>query len=121
MKEIVMELPEYVLAAYEAAKSRKAQECIIYDVSETSGYTDYVMIAHGNSTRQAVSISDEIQRALVDMKIKPIGSEGRNNGDWILTDFGNLVVHIMLSESRLYYQLDSIWRDNPSFGDEISE
>ncbi|MBU1220034.1 ribosome silencing factor [Myxococcota bacterium] len=108
-----MELPQDVLKAFEAAQSKKATDIAVYHVGNHSGYTDYILVATGSSSRQVIAIADEIEKTLIDLKVKVIGCEGRRGGEWILTDFGFIISHVMLPETRQYYQIDNIWHQEP--------
>ena len=77
--------------------------------------TDYFMICSGGSDRQVNSIADNIRYKLSKKGVKPIGVEGEDKAQWILLDYGDLVVHIFNEEQRDYYQLERLWRDAPEF------
>lgn len=71
------------------------------------------MICSGTSDRQVKTISDNIRKELRELKIKPIGVEGEDRAQWLLIDYGDLVIHIFTEEQREYYQLERLWQDAP--------
>ena len=78
------------------------------------GYTDYFLICTGNTARQTQSIADEIELRLKreDGRLVHRG-EGKQEGNWILLDYVDVVVHVQHVEERVYYSLERIWRDCP--------
>jgi len=94
----------------EACDDKRAADIKIYDVKETSPVTDYFIICHGNSERQAQAISDEVRDAAhkngLDIKI-----EGQKQGKWILCDVGDVIIHIFLKPEREYYNLERLFKD----------
>ncbi|RME54307.1 MAG: ribosome silencing factor [Deltaproteobacteria bacterium] len=106
------------------AQEKKAEDIVVLDMqSASSSYTDYCMICSGNSTRQVQAIADSIERNLRREGIRPLGIEGYNVGEWILVDYGDVVVHIFLAENRRYYDLEGLWADRPriDFSREIGQ
>ncbi|WP_101615507.1 ribosome silencing factor [Bifidobacterium margollesii] len=103
-----------VRIAAQAADSIKARDIVAFDVSEPLGITDAFVIASGSSDRHVVSIADEIERRLSEQRgIKPLENEGRDQGQWVLLDYGDFVVHVMYQETREYYDLERLWKDCP--------
>jgi ribosome-associated protein len=80
------------------------------DVRENTDVTDFIVICTATSTRHAQSLMDKVQRQLRDEGIRALGTEGSaQNDDWVLVDFGDIVVHIMLAEAREFYSLEKLW------------
>jgi ribosome-associated protein len=78
------------------------------------GFCDYILIAHGNSDRQVQALADRIDKDVTTkLRRKPLGVEGRKEGQWILMDYGDVVVHLFLEELRSFYALESMWHDAP--------
>lgn len=73
------------------------------------------MICSGGNDRQVKAIYDNIRDKLSKKGVKPIGVEGEDKAQWILIDYGDMVVHIFTEEQREYYQLERLWRDAPVF------
>ena len=89
------------------------------DVGALVSYADTLVLATGRSDRHARSITDAVLAALSQLGEKPLGIEGYNKGRWILVDFGDLILHVFLSEVRDYYDLERLWSDAPTM--EIGE
>ena len=103
-----------------AAASRKATELVVLDLSGVSDVTDYFVICSANTARQADAVMDAIEeRCREDLGQKPFAIEGRENKNWILMDYGSVVVHVFLPEVREYYRLERLWGDAPRL--ELSE
>lgn len=104
---------ELTVAAARAASDLKAQEIIALDVSQQLVLTDAFLIASGTNERQVGAIVDAIEEALHKLGAKPLRREGKQEGRWVLIDFGDLVVHVQHAEDRVYYALERLWKDCP--------
>ncbi len=93
------------------AKEKKAREPSLLDVRNVTSYTDYVLILSASSDRHARALADHIRREMKDKKIKPLGIEGMDTGQWILLDYGDVIVHVLQEMARDYYDLDGLWID----------
>lgn len=102
---------EQVRIAARAADEKKAQGIVVLKLSAITEFTDYFIICAGNSTRQTQAIADAVTEELKRAKTRPLHTEGYNNGEWILIDYGAFVVHIFTEESRSFYDLERLWRD----------
>jgi len=102
---------EQVKVAARAAEEKKAQGVLILRLSAITEFTDYFVICAGNSTRQTQAIADAVIEELKRTKTRPLHTEGYNNAEWILIDYGAFVVHIFTEESRRFYDLERLWRD----------
>lgn len=108
---VVTESPTWQLAL-RAAEAKKAEGIRILDLREVTSFADYFLICSGSNQRQNQAIWDEIAlRLKKEAGETPINVEGFENGEWILGDFGDLIVHIFSEEKREYYQLERLWRD----------
>jgi len=85
---------------------RQAEEIVLMDVAEVSGFTDYFVIASATSSRQFEALSEAVERAAGDRTHR---REGGGGGGWQLFDFSDLVVHIFGREERAYYNLEGLW------------
>jgi ribosome-associated protein len=105
---------ELVIAAAEAASSKKAHRIVILDVSELLVITDHFLVCNGNNERQVRTIADEVERRLQETRgVKPFRREGQREGRWILLDYVDFVVHVFGPEERDYYDLERLWADAP--------
>ncbi len=98
----------------EAADSKKASDIAIIDMRELVAYTDYMVLATGQTPRQTKAIADEV-RKLVKEQTGAFArrTEGDREGEWILMDYIDVVVHIFTREAREFYRLDRLWREAP--------
>ncbi len=99
--------------ALEAAVNKKAENPVVIKLKGLTGLTDYFLILTANSDVHARTIADEIEEKLKDKGIKPFNVEGYKLGDWILLDYGDLIVHIFKPKVREYYNLEGLWMDAP--------
>jgi ribosome-associated protein len=108
---IDQEIFDQVKNAVRAADEKKAQGMLVLRLSAITEFTDYFIICSGNSSRQTKAIADEIIERLKISDVRPLNTEGYNNAEWILIDYGSFVVHIFTEESRRFYDLERLWRD----------
>ena len=107
-----LESNQLLQAAADACDSKKAEDIVILalDPSESS-LTDYFLICSGTNERQNAAIADEIEfRLKNDFGIYPNSVEGRRQGEWVLMDYVDFVVHIFMPEKRAYYGLERLRR-----------
>ncbi len=95
----------------------KAKNLKILDVTDLTTITDTMVIASGTSTRHVKAMANSLISAAKKSGHKPIGIEGERQGDWVLVDLGDVIAHIMIPETRDFYQLEKLW----SFSDNSSE
>jgi ribosome-associated protein len=100
------------LTALRAAESKKASETLVLDLREISSLADYFFICSASNQRQAQAIWDEIAKLMKEQRgDRAISVEGYGSGEWILGDFGDLIVHVFTPEKRVYYDLERLWRN----------
>jgi ribosome-associated protein len=104
-----MTLDARLATVVEAARSKKAFRLRLFDVSEIASFTDTFAFMSGGSDRQNRAIAEAIEEALKASGERPISREGEANGNWVLLDYGNLVVHVMDEETRRHYNLEGLW------------
>lgn len=97
-------------AALEAALDKKAQDIAVIDVGEVCSFTDSFVICTGTSIRHNQTIADGIEERLEQMGIKSLHIEGRTEGEWILMDYFDFVIHIFTARTREFYDLERLWR-----------
>ena len=97
-----------------ALEDIKAQEIVTLDVRKLTDMADYMVIASGTSSRHVKAIADNVLDAARKIGKKAFGSEGKDAGDWVLVDFGSVLVHVMSSEARKFYALEKLWTATPN-------
>lgn len=102
------------LAAAAAAESKNARDIVILDMRDLVAYTDHMVVCTGQTPRQTKAISDEVRRLLkTDHGLMPRKVEGDREGEWILLDFVDIVVHVFTPQARDFYRLDRLWHEAP--------
>jgi ribosome-associated protein len=104
-----MTLDSRLATVVDAARSKKAFRIRLLDVKDIASFTDVFAVMSGGSDRQNRAIAEAIEDALKLTGEKPISREGEMNGNWVLLDYGNLVVHVMDEETRRHYNLEGLW------------
>jgi ribosome-associated protein len=94
-----------------AALDKKAVGVEILDVAGKVDYADFLVIMTGRSDRHTQALAQGIEEALKRKGVRPIAVEGLHHGSWVLMDFGDVVVHVFLDETRQLYDLDGLWLD----------
>lgn len=97
--------------AIHALEDKKAEDIKVIDISEVSVIADYFIIAGGSSANQIHALCDNVEEKLEKAGYKLKQTEGYENANWILMDFGDIIIHIFDKENRLLYDLERIWRD----------
>ena len=102
---------EMARLAIEALEDKKAEDIRVIDISEVSVIADYFLIAGGSNRSQIQALCDNVEEILGRAGYLCRQKEGYDTANWILMDFGDLIVHIFYKENRLLYDLERIWRD----------
>lgn len=102
-----------VREAVSAADDRKAVDLKVLRLQEVTDFTDYFLLCSGTSERQVQAIADAVQERLRESRVRPLHVEGYNRAQWVLIDYGDLVVHIFQEEPRRFYSLERLWGDAP--------
>ena len=100
--------------AAQAALEKKAVNVVVLDVQGLSSVTDYFLVCNGKSTTHIQTISDAIRDGLKGMGVRPLHAEGIPESGWILLDYGDVLMHVFLEDTRLYYALERLWGDAPT-------
>ena len=97
--------------AVDALEDRKGEDVRVIDISEISTLADFFIIAGGSNINQVQAMADSVEETLGRAGYHVKSVEGYESGNWILLDFGDIIVHVFDSENRLFYDLERIWRD----------
>jgi ribosome-associated protein len=108
-----LETESAVMIAARAATDKKATDLVVLDLREIASFTEYFLICTGASTRQVQAISNSVEEALLKNAKRPLHIEGYSSAEWILLDYGDLIVHVFSQTSRRFYDLERLWRDAP--------
>jgi ribosome-associated protein len=103
-------IPPYVRAAICAAQEKQAADVILLDLAGLGAFTDYFVVCTGFSSPQLEAICDEIEEQLERIGTRRMHREGKAGSDWMLLDFGGLIVHVFTERARHYYDLERLWR-----------
>ena len=96
--------------AIQAAQDKKAAAVTLLDLAGLDAFTDHFLLCTGFSVRQVEAISDSIAVALTKHGLRLAHREGSAGSEWMLLDFGGLVVHVFTERARLFYDLERLWR-----------
>lgn len=106
-----MDAKEMAKLAIHALEDKKAQDVKVIDIREVSTIADYFIIASGKNRSQIQAMCDNVDETLEKAGAVKKQTEGYQNANWILMDYGDIIVHIFDVENRLFYDLERIWRD----------
>lgn len=93
----------------DALDDLKALEPVVLDVRSLSSVMDWMVVASGTSSRHVKSLADNVLMKAKEQGIRPLGIEGERVGEWVLVDFGDVVVHVMQPAIRSFYDLERLW------------
>lgn len=93
----------------DALEDMKAVDIKTIDVTDRSNVTDFMIIATGTSRRHVKSAAENVQVVLKDNGLQPKGTEGTDASEWVLVDIGDVVVHVMMPDTRDFYDLEKLW------------
>lgn len=93
----------------ETLEDRKGQHIVCLDVAELTPVADYMIIVTGTSTTHIKSMADEVGIRVKASGEQVVGTEGREQSEWVLVDLGGVVVHIMQASTRSHYSLEDLW------------
>ncbi len=109
-----MDNRELAILTAKILDEKKARDLVVLDISEKSGFADYLVIATAGSQRQMTALKGELEDKLAEDGVIFRSVEGRGESGWILLDYGDMIVNIFTEEQREHYQLEKIWNDCPS-------
>lgn len=102
---------EMAKKACQALENKKAKDVRILDISSVSVLADYFLIASGSNRNQVQAMVDHVEEELHKAGFDPKQVEGYQTANWILLDYGDIIIHVFDEENRLFYDLERIWRD----------
>ena len=102
-----------VRVAVEAALEKKGIDPIVLDVSELLQIVDDFVIVSGANRRQVATLVEEVEDKVREAGWRPLRREGVDDAEWVLLDYGEVVVHVFLDEIRRFYDLERLWSDAP--------
>ncbi len=111
IEEIATEQKELIQLCYNAIAEKKGEEILVLDIRGLTSVADFFIICHGNSSRQALAISDNVEKVLRKSGFKKYHIEGKQIGSWVLMDYSDLIVHIFNKPTRGFYALEKLWFD----------
>ena len=100
--------------AARAALDKKAVDLTVLDVQGVSTVTDYFLVCSGRSAPHVKTIADAIRDELKEDGVRPLHAEGQAESGWVLLDYGDVLMHVFLADTRAYYALERLWGDAPS-------
>lgn len=106
-----MDTKELALKAGKILSDRKAEDILLIDIGERSGFADYFVIATGTSERQLENLIDYVEDGLAEDGVLVKNIEGRKNSGWVLMDFGDVIVNLFSPEMRTKYNIEKVWAD----------
>ena len=103
------DLENFKLAVIDAIEDIKGFDITVMDVRKLTSMTNYMIVASANSSRQAKAIADNVREKIKEKGYHVRGLEGEKEGEWVLVDLDDIVVHIMVPATRAYYNLEQLW------------
>jgi len=104
-----MTIDELKKLAIDALEALKAEDITVLDVKGKTTVTDWIIIASGSSSRHVKSIANNVIVEAKKASRLLLGAEGENEGEWVLVDLGDVIVHVMQRQVREFYDLESLW------------
>ena len=95
--------------AFKAVDEMKGADIVVLDVADRTSVTDWMIVVTGTSARHVKSLANEVIEKSKEAGVRPLGTEGETDGNWILVDLGDVIVHVMTRESRDFYALEKLW------------
>lgn len=104
------QLTNLIIAALEDVKGR---DIVTLDVQNLTDVMDTLIVASGTSTRQVKALAEHVVECGKKAGFQPLGVEGKESAEWVLVDFGDVVVHVMTPATRAFYELEKLWSIRP--------
>lgn len=104
--------PPEVIAAARAADAKRAHDVVILEVGPISAVAAYFVICSAGTARQVRAITEAVEESVAETSgLRPLGVEGRDTLEWVLINYGDVLVHVFQQESRDFYDLERLWAD----------
>ena len=97
--------------AYDALNEKKGEDIRAIQITEIASFADYFIIADGSNPSQITALVDNVEEKMSEAGFEPKRIEGVRNSNWVLMDYGDIIVHVFSKEDRLFYDLERIWKD----------
>ena len=110
---LAVESDTFANLVLDALDDMKALDPVVIDVRALSSVMDFLVVASGTSTRHVKSLADNVILKAKEGGMRPIGVEGESVGEWVLVDFGDVVLHVMQPATRSFYDLERLWTALP--------
>jgi ribosome-associated protein len=94
-----------------ALEDRKGRDIVSLDVMKLTDFTDFMVVVTGTSNRHVRALVDNVFYLVKHRSVDVMGIEGRDRGEWVLIDLGDVVVHVMQAQTRSFYDLERLWGD----------
>lgn len=104
---------ELTIEAARAAAEKQAEDIVALDVSQQLALTDVFLLCSAANDRAVRAVVDAVEERLRKIGAKPLRREGEREGRWVLLDYNDIVVHVQMSEERVHYALERLWKDCP--------
>ncbi len=110
------EQQSFLVQLQKALDDIQSIDVIVIDVREQTSVTDYMIICSGRSSRHVKAIAEKVAEQMKIAGLAALSQNGLENGEWVLLDFGDFVLHVMQPDSRAFYNLEGLWQTNPPSG-----
>jgi ribosome-associated protein len=111
-KKVILSTASLRKVITDALFEKKGNEVITLDLRNLNDRpSDFFIIAHGDSSTQVKALADNVEKKILEKGFKPLRKEGVKNSEWIIIDFGDVLVHIFHRDKREFYQLEELWHD----------
>lgn len=97
----------------DALDDMKAKDVVVLDVKPLTSVADLMIVTSGTSNRHVRSIANRVREKVKENGFNPLGIEGEDAAEWVLVDLGDIIVHIMLPDTRRFYDLEKLWSMSP--------
>jgi ribosome-associated protein len=97
----------------ETIVAHKGIEPVLLEVTKFCSFADFFILCSGGSQRHVLALAQHVEEALAQAGVRPLGVEGREEGQWVLMDYNTVVVHIFLQPRREFYNLEDLWSEVP--------